>query len=171
MKIDNGKVVATSYELFTQAPEDDFEMVEQVSKEDPMYYLSGHSGLPPAFEEKLNGLTVGDTFSFEISAEDGFGEYYEENLVDFDIDMFKIEDGNIPEGILEPGNVIPFTNDDGTKIQGRINEVVGEKVNVDFNHPLAGKTLRFNGEIIEVRDATQEELEHGHVHGEGGIQH
>jgi FKBP-type peptidyl-prolyl cis-trans isomerase SlyD len=73
--------------------------------------------------------------------------------------------------LLEIGNFVPFTNDDGSQITGRIYAVEGDIVKVDFNHPLAGKTLKFEGKVIGLRDASQEELDHGHVHGEGGVQH
>ena len=66
---------------------------------------------------------------------------------------------------------MPFTNEDGSQITGRIYAVEGDTVQVDFNHPLAGKTLKFEGKVIGIRDASQEELDHGHVHGEGGVQH
>lgn len=171
MKVSEGKVVSTSYTLYTLSPDDDFEMVEQVNDDEPMLYLAGHSGLPPKYEENLDGLSAGDTYAFEIEADDAFGEYYEDNVVDFGIEMFQIEDGKVPEGFLELGNLIPFTNDDGAKIQGRIIEVTEDKVIVDFNHPLSGKKLKFEGKIIEVREATAEEKDHGHVHGPGGHHH
>lgn len=171
MKVSEGKVVSTSYNLYTLSPEDEFEIVEQVGEDEPMFFLAGHSGLPPKYEENLNGLSEGDTYAFEISPEDAFGEYYDDNVADFELEMFKIEDGKVPEGFLEPGNFVPFTNDEGARIQGRIQEVIDEKVIIDFNHPLAGKTLKFDGKIISVREASAEEIAHGHVHGPGGHHH
>ncbi|MBX2953962.1 MAG: peptidylprolyl isomerase [Leadbetterella sp.] len=171
MKISDGKVVSTSYTLYTLSPDDEFELVEEVGEEEPMLYLAGHSGLPPQFEENLNGLSAEDTYNFEIAPEDAFGEYYDDNVVDFSVEMFKIEDGKVPAGFLEPGNPIPFTNDDGARIQGRVKEVIDDKVVIDFNHPLAGKKLKFEGKIISVRDASPEEMDHGHVHGPGGHHH
>ncbi|ADQ18540.1 FKBP-type peptidyl-prolyl cis-trans isomerase [Leadbetterella byssophila] len=171
MKISNGKVVSTAYTLYTSGPGDDFELVEEVGEDEAMFYLAGNSGLPPKFEENLNGLEAGDTYNFEISPEDGFGEFYDDNVVDFSLDMFKIEDGQVPAGFLEPGNPIPFTNDEGAKIQGRVVEVKEDVVIIDFNHPLAGKTLKFEGKVLTVREATSEELDHGHVHGPGGHHH
>ncbi len=171
MKVSDGKVVSTSYTLYTLSPDDEFELVEEVGDDEAMFYLAGHSGLPPKFEENLNGLSAGDAYNFEISPEDAFGEYYDDNVVDFSLDMFKIEDGNVPAGFLEPGNPIPFTNDDGEKIQGRVIEVQDDKVIIDFNHPLAGKTLKFEGKVISVREASPEEMDHGHVHGPGGHHH
>lgn len=171
MKVSDGKVVSTAYTLYTLSPDDEFELVEEVGDDEAMLYLAGHSGLPPKFEEKLNGLSAGDTYHFEITPEDAFGEFHKDNIVDFSLDMFKIEDGKVPEGFLEPGNPIPFTNDEGAKIQGRVKEVRDNKVIIDFNHPLAGKTLKFEGKIISVREATSEEINHGHAHGPGGHHH
>ncbi len=171
MKVSDGKVVSTAYTLYTLSPDDEFELVEEVAEDEAMFYLSGHSGLPPKFEENLNGLSAGESYQFEISPEDAFGEFYEDNVVDFGLDMFRIEDGKVPDGFLEPGNSIPFTNDDGAKIPGRVVEVQNDKVIIDFNHPLAGKTLKFEGKIISVREASAEEMDHGHVHGPGGHHH
>ncbi len=164
MKVNHGKVVSTSYTLFTSAAEEDFEFIEKVNEDDPLIFLAGHSGLPPKFEEELNGLSVGDTFNFQISADEAYGEYSSENVVDFDLDLFKIDNGGIPEGFLDLGNLIPFNGEDGSKLYGTVKEVIGEKVFIDFNHPLAGKSLQFEGEILEIRDATPEETAHGHVH-------
>lgn len=84
--------------------------------------------------------------------------------------MFEV-DGSIPEDMLEPGNYIPMADSEGNQMQGRVVEVQGDEVQMDFNHPLAGKTMHFDGKVIGVRDATQEELAHGHVHGEHGHHH
>lgn len=171
MKISDGKVVSTSYKLYILSPDDEFDVVEEVNEDDPMYYLAGNSGLPPKYEENLNGLGVNDTYEFELGPEDAYGEFYPENVVDFDIDVFKIDDGKIPEGFLEIGKVLPFNHEDGSKIQGMVKEIGDEKVIIDFNHPLSGKTLRFEGKIISIREATEEEMDHGHVHGPGGHHH
>lgn len=171
MKVSNGKVVSTSYTLHTLSADDEFELVEKVGEDDAMLYLAGHSGLPPKFEKELDGLSAGDTYDFEISPEEAFGEYNIENVVDFGIDMFKVEDGKVPAGFLDIGTPIPFTNKEGDKIEGIVKEVTGDKVIIDFNHILAGKKLIFAGKIIAVREASPEEIAHGHAHGPGGHHH
>ncbi len=171
MQISEKKVVTITYELYIQSQEDDYEIVEVVGEDQPMVYLAGHSGLPVDFETKMAGLKVGDEFDFELGPQEGFGDFSEDDVADFPLDMFKIENGDIPADLLEIGNFVPFTNEDGSQITGRIYAVEGDTVQVDFNHPLAGKTLKFEGKVIGIRDATTEELEHGHVHGEGGVQH
>jgi FKBP-type peptidyl-prolyl cis-trans isomerase SlyD len=142
-----------------------------VGDAEPMVFLVGHSGLPPEFESHLMGKTAGDDFDFTIGPQDGFGDFIEEDIAEFPLEMFKIENGEVPANMLDLGNFIPFTNDDGSKITGRVHEVQNDIVLIDFNHPLAGKTLKFEGKVIGVREATPDELDHGHVHGEGGVHH
>lgn len=170
MKIEAKKVVKLIYEL--QIGENDqMELLEIVNEDEPMVFIQGLSGLPEAFEEHLNGLQAGDGFKFTVNAEDGYGDPDPDAIVDFPIENFKIEDGKIPEGMLEIGNIIPFSNDEGNRMDGRIVEIQDEIVLLDFNHPLAGQTMHFEGKVLSVRDATKEEIAHGHVHGEGGVNH
>lgn len=171
MQIADKKVVTISYELYTQEPDQEFEIVEVVGENEPMVFLVGNSGLPEDFEKNLMGKSEGDSFDFTIGAQEGFGDIEEEDIADFPLEMFKIENGEVPPNMLDLGNFIPFTNDDGSQISGRVYAVDGETVRIDFNHPLAGKSLRFEGKVLKIREATAEELDHGHVHGEGGVQH
>jgi FKBP-type peptidyl-prolyl cis-trans isomerase SlyD len=73
--------------------------------------------------------------------------------------------------MVKVGNVLPMTDSDGNQMRGSVQEITGEHVRMDFNHPLAGQDLHFAGEVLEIRDATKEELSHGHVHGPGGHHH
>jgi FKBP-type peptidyl-prolyl cis-trans isomerase SlyD len=171
MKIENNSVVHIAYELYIADPADDFEIVEVVGEDEPMVFLYGHSGLPPDFEKQLLGMVEGDDFEFELNSQEGFGDYSQEDISEFALEFFKVEDGKIPDGMLEIGNFIPFTNEDQHQISGRILAVEGDIVKIDFNHPLAGKKLRFEGEVLKVRAATADEISHGHVHGEGGVNH
>lgn len=170
MQVDNQKVVAIAYELKLQAEEGDFEVVEVVGKEDPMYFIWGMSGLPELFETNLLGLAVGDTFNFRIPPEEGYGEVDPEAIVDLPRTMFEEEGVNTDE-LLVLGNSIPMTNAEGHRLQGIVVDFSKDSVTLDFNHPLAGREMDFNGEILVVRDATETELDHGHVHGEGGVHH
>ncbi len=170
MKIESKKVVKLVYELYV-GENNNREIVEIAGDDDPMVFIHGHSGLPDEFEGNLIGLEANDTFDFSISPENGYGEIDNEALIDFPINNFKIEDGKIPEGMLEIGNFIPFANEDGNKMTGRVTEVFDDYVILDFNHPLAGQTMHFTGKILSIRNATPDEISHGHVHGEGGIVH
>jgi FKBP-type peptidyl-prolyl cis-trans isomerase SlyD len=170
MQIDNHKVVAISYALKLQEEEGDFEVVEVVDKSDPMYFIWGMSGLPELFETNLLGLSQGDTFSFRIPPDEGYGAVDPEAIVDLSRSLFEEEGVNTDE-LLVLGNSIPMTNEEGHRLQGVVVDLSKDSVTLDFNHPLAGREMDFNGEILLVRDATASELEHGHVHGEGGIHH
>jgi len=170
MKVEANKVVKIIYELEI-GDENDREMLEIVEDDEPMVFIQGMSGLPEAFEVQINGLQAGDEFKFSVDAAEGYGDPDPEAIIDFPIENFKIEDGEIPEGMLEIGNMIPFSNEDGNKMNGRIIEVTEETVILDFNHPLAGQNMHFTGKVLALRDATKDEIAHGHVHGEGGVVH
>lgn len=170
MQITNEKVVTLMYELTVTDADGEKELIETVEQEDPMAFIQGMSGLPEAFEENIEGLSVGDTFEFSIPAEDGYGEYDPTAVVELPKDIFKV-DGEYVEEMLEVGNYLPMTDDGGNQLNGKVLAVEADFVRMDFNHPLADKEMFFKGTILGVRDATQSEIEHGHVHGEGGIQH
>jgi FKBP-type peptidyl-prolyl cis-trans isomerase SlyD len=170
MKVEANKVVKIIYELEI-GDENDREMLEIVEEDEPMVFIQGMSSLPEAFEVQINGRQAGDEFKFSVDASEGYGDPDPEAIIDFPIENFKIEDGEIPEGMLEIGNMIPFSNEDENKMNGRIIEVTEETVILDFNHPLAGQNMHFTGKVLAVRDATKDEIAHGHVHGEGGVVH
>ena len=173
MKIELEKVVAIAYKLSYVEGNDPKKLIESVDEKEPMYFLYGNSGLPMKFEDHLEGLVKGDTFDFSLSSEDGFGEYLDEEIIDIPIEEFLEEDGKLDKTVFAIGRSIPMTDEHGHHVRGNvleINELAGY-IKMDFNHPLAGKNLHFVGKITEVRDASKEELEHGHVHGEGGHHH
>ncbi len=170
MKVEKNNVVALIYSL--RIPDNDGEMdiVEVVTEEDPMYFIQGISGLPEGFEEKIEGLAQGDTFDFVVSPEEGYGEFDPEAIVELPKAVFAME-GVDQEELLEIGNIVPMTNEDGERMHGQVVEVKDEVVVMNFNHPLAGKEMHFQGSILSIRPATDEEISHGHVHGEGGHHH
>jgi FKBP-type peptidyl-prolyl cis-trans isomerase SlyD len=161
MIISKEKVVSLVYQL--RVDNKDGDIVETVEKEKPFVFLSGAGLMLPKFEENLNGLKAGDNFEFTLKCEDAYGLASEEAVMDLPKNLFEVE-GNIEDGLLTEGNVIPMQNNEGQKFNGVIVEVKDEAVTMDFNHPLAGDDLFFTGSIIEVREATKEEIEHGHVH-------
>lgn len=130
----------------------------------PLVYLHGQKNIIPGLEAALEGKAIGDEFDVTIEPEEGYGEYNEEILQVMPKEAF--------QGVetIEPGMVFTAQTQNGP-VQLAVTKIEGEEVTVDPNHPLAGKTLNFTGSVIEVRDATEEELAHGHVHGEGGHQH
>lgn len=170
MQITNEKVVTLSYELTVTDAEGQKELIETVEQDDPMAFIQGMSGLPEAFEDNIEGLSEGDTFEFSIPVEEGYGEFDPTAIVELPKEIFQV-DGEFVEEMLEIGNYLPMTDDTGNQLNGKIISVENDMVKMDFNHPLVDKEMYFKGTIIGVRDATQTELEHGHVHGAGGVQH
>ena len=161
MTISKEKVVSLVYQL--RVDDKNGDIVETVEKEKPFVFLHGAGLMLPKFEENLNGLKAGDNFEFTLKCEDAYGKATEEAVMDLPKNLFEV-DGKIEDGLLAEGNVIPMQNNEGQKFNGVIVEVKEETVVMDFNHPLAGDNLYFTGSIIEVREATKEEIEHGHFH-------
>ena len=162
MKIAKDTVVSLRYELT------DVNGGAVLEKSDnPISYVhGGYDGIFPTVEEALHGKKVGDTVSVKMEPDDAFGEY-EHDLVRVESrDSFPkdIEVGMQLEGGAEG-------DDDEDYMLYTIVEVTDKEVTVDGNHPLAGKTLNFNATVTDVRAATREELDHGHVHGAGGHHH
>jgi FKBP-type peptidyl-prolyl cis-trans isomerase SlyD len=127
--------------------------------------------LLPDFESNLAGKTVGDTVSFKVAPENGYGIRNEQDIVSVPSESFKDAEGNMDTNMIKVGNVLPMMDDQGHQFQGIVVEITEDAVIMDFNHPMAGKELNFTVTVADVRAATAEELEHGHVHGPGGHQH
>jgi FKBP-type peptidyl-prolyl cis-trans isomerase SlyD len=155
MKIDQNKMVSLIYELREAGKEG---RVLEVLKEDrPLSFIFGTGRLLPAFEANLSSLGSGDTFSFNLNAEEAYGDRREEMVIDVPISVF-MQDGKIDENICRVGNEVPLVDGSGNPLLGIINEVTEDFVKMDFNHPMAGIELFFSGKIIEVREPTQKEL-------------
>lgn len=164
MKIENNHVVSLTYDLYI-TENGEKKHVESATTERPLVFLYGVGMMLPKFEEHLSGLTVGDNYSFSLTAEDGYGEYDEKAVAPLPKSMF----GDQP--LPEIGAILPLQDNNGGQFQGRVVSIAEDAVLVDLNHPMAGHELHFNGTIQDVRPATAEELDHGHVHGEGGHHH
>jgi len=168
MKVGKNKVISMTYVLTKN--DVNGELVQEVTKDKPFVVLFGVGALLPKFEENLDGLSVGDNFGFALSSEEGYGEKTPDAIVDLDKKIFEL-DGKIDDEFLFVGATIPMQNEQGHPLTGQVLEIGENAVKMDFNHPLAGESLYFTGEVLEVREASTEELEHGHVHGEGGHHH
>lgn len=168
MKIDKNKVVSVNY-LLTK--KDTGETIEQTSTERPFVFLFGTGGLLEDFETNLFNKQVGDTFDFFIDHERGYGVYDERFLAEVPMSAFVDEQGNFDEENIKVGVTLPMVDNEGQPLYGTVLEITDVHVKMDFNHPLAGQDLHFKGEVLEVRDATADELAHGHVHGPGGHHH
>lgn len=159
MTISDKMVVVLTYELIV-----DGQTIDKADKDKPLDYIHGEKMLLPKFEEEIAGKSEGEEFDFFISPENGYGEYNPEHLVELPKNCFEI-DGQIQEELLKPGNIIPMLNNEDMVVRGTVKEVKQDIVVMDFNHPLAGKTLHFKGNIISIREATEKELKEG-LHGE-----
>jgi FKBP-type peptidyl-prolyl cis-trans isomerase SlyD len=158
MKIVKDTVVSLNYELFDSTGELLERVEEQIS-----YLHGGYDGIFPLVEEALHGKSVDDQVSVTMQPDDAFGEY-DHNLVE--VEPRSSFPKEVTVGMQFEG--APEASDDDDFLLFTVVEVTDDEVTVDGNHPLAGKTLTFNCTVTGVRKATAEELEHGHVHEEGG---
>ena len=163
MKISDNKVVSLIYEL-----EVDGQIADSCDASRPLEFIFGIGHLLPKFEANIEGKTVGDKFDFRLTAAEGYGERDPRAIIDLPKTIF-MRDGHLAEEILFEGNVIPMMNADGGVMPGTVVKVGEEHVTMDFNHQMAGKDLHFTGEILKVREATEEELKNG-LHKCGGCQ-
>ena len=170
MNISEDKAVSVNYQLSGKKNNQNEELIEQTSPEHPFVFLFGFGGVLPQFEENLAGKKQGDKFDFTIDAENGYGQYEKDYVIKLQRSVFEV-DGKFDEARVKVGSDIEMSDADGNPLMGRVMSVSPEAVEMDFNHPLAGYQLHFTGEVLEVREATQEELDHGHVHGPHGHHH
>lgn len=158
MSISSNKFVRLGYELYVGS-EDERELMEQTTEDRPLEYIHGMGMMLPAFEQKLFGLSKGDKFDFVLSSEEAYGEREEEAVQELPKSIFVNENGEFDSSIVFEGNTLPMYTPDGHTVQGSVLEVREDVVVMDFNHPLAGETLHFIGEILEEHEATSEEIE------------
>ncbi len=168
MVISKDKVVSLSYELKLDKASD--EIVDQANADHPLVFLFGAGNLLPKFESHIANLKVNDSFEFSLESDDAYGPVIEEAIVDLPMDIFKIN-GEIDPGMLVVGNIIPMQDNEGRPLDGTIVAIENDAVKMDFNHPMAGRTLHFTGKVLDIREATDEEISHGHVHGPHGHHH
>ncbi len=168
--ITDNTVVSLTYELRVSDENGQQTLVETAEADEPMIFLFGRSGMPEHFEAALLGKTSGDAFEITLAPEEGYGEYDEEMLITLPKNTFEV-DGQLDEEMVQVGNYLPMADNEGNHMQGRVDEITADAVRIDFNHPLAGMTMHFEGRVAEVRPATQVEIEHGHVHGPDGHHH
>ena len=149
--------VAVSYQLCTQDKEGKRETVEEATKEQPFQFVSGLGMTLDDFEAQIVPLKKGDKFEFELTPEQAYGEYEQERVIEVPKATFEI-DGRLDKQYIYEGAIVPLQNADGQRFNGLIAKIGDTQVTVDLNHPLAGKTLIFAGEIVDMREATKEEI-------------
>jgi FKBP-type peptidyl-prolyl cis-trans isomerase SlyD len=154
-KVGNGSVVSLDYELHLG----DGRVVDASTPDTPLAYIHGEGQIVPGLERALEGLSPGDARQVVVEPQEGYGEHDARGIQEVPRDAF-------PAGFeLQVGMELAAQSEDGETVPFVVREVKPESVIIDMNHPLAGKTLHFAVKVREVRAATAEELEHGHVHG------
>jgi FKBP-type peptidyl-prolyl cis-trans isomerase SlyD len=160
MQIDKNTVVTFHYTL----NESEGGYRESTEGREPAAYLHGYSGIVRGLEREMRGKQAGDEFSVTVKPEDGFGVFQPDAVQRVPIKHLE------RPGRLVPGHVVVVNTRQG-RAQGVVRKVGRFNVDVDFNHPMAGRTLIFDVKILDVRAATPEEIAHRHVHGPGGVEH
>ena len=160
MAIEDRKVVTFHYTLRNREGEE----IESSRKGEPVTYLHGYRNIVPGLEKAMAGREAGDTFEVTVEPADAYGERNPNKVQ-------RIPAKHFPNARkLKPGQFVELQTKRGP-IQAVIVKVGRFNVDVDANHPLAGQALTFDVEITDLRDASQEEIDHGHVHGPGGVDH
>jgi len=161
--VEDNVVVTMNYSLSI-----DGEVVDSSEGEDadPIIFLQGAGQIIPGLEKSIYGLKVGDKKSVTVDSKDGYGEIDPESIVEVPKDEFP-EDFPLELGVEITVNADDEDEEGEEEMEATIVAVNESTVTLDFNHPLAGKTLNFDVHIIDIREATSEEIEHGHVHGDG----
>ena len=155
-EIADNKVATVHY---TGTIPDSGEIFDSSEGREPLTFLVGHKNMIPGFEREMIGAKVGEKREFTLTSEDAYGDHNPEAIQVVQADMF----GDItPEvGMVLNSDMGPF----------RVTEINAESITVDFNHELAGKSLTFNVAVVEIRDASEDEVSHGHAHGPGVHDH
>ncbi|MFM7233566.1 MAG: peptidylprolyl isomerase [Flavobacteriales bacterium] len=147
MKIAPGKNVAVHYTLY--AVDEENEVIEETRHDDPMRFVFGQDPMLPKFEAALLGLEPGDNFTISIPCDDAYGPEQENLFIEYPKSMF-LEDGELDDEIFQEGEIIPLESPEGDLIEGVVCEVKLNSVVLDFNHPLAGEDLLFEGSVVSV---------------------
>ena len=144
--------------------DDEGNILDQSPEGQPLAYLHGHQNIIPGLEQQLEGKSAGESLTAVVEPVDGYGEIQAQAVQKVPRDNFQgVED-------IQPG--MQFQSEAGGQVMlVTVTDVNDKEVTVDANHPLAGKRLTFDVEIQEVRAATEDELNHGHIHGAGGVEH
>lgn len=161
MAIGQNKVITMNYTL----KDEEGNVIQSTDNANPFRFLSGNKQILPKLEEEINNMIIGSKKNVKIPSTEAYGEYTEQALQ-------QVNKNNFPKDIdLQVGMEFMANSPDGHQMPFVVKDIKEEEITIDFNHPLAGKDLEFEVELVDIRDATVEEMQHGHVHGEGGHHH
>lgn len=151
------KYIAVTYKLYTNE-DGTKEMEEEAPAENPFRFISGFGTTIPGFEANIEKLNPGDTFDFVLTKDEAYGDYYEERVINLSKEIFSIN-GKFDSEHIYVDAIVPLQNEDGNRFMGHVLSISDDKVEIDLNHPLAGKELNFVGSVIESREATNQEIQ------------
>lgn len=153
------KFISVSYALYdvTQGDNGEEQLIERTTDERPFFFISGMGVTLPAFEEKIVNLVKGEEFDFVLEPEQAYGLHFDERVIELDKQIFTIN-GQFDAQHVQVGAIIPLQNEDGNRFNAVVKNITDDKVTCDLNHPLAGLKLNFCGQILENREATNEEI-------------
>ena len=154
--VQDGVVVSMEYSLHV-----DGELLDTSDGQGPLQFLVGYGNVIAGLESEMMGMQIGDSKDVVVQPENGYGEFDEEAFISVPRDQFPKD---IP---LEVDTELTVRDDEGHARYARVDNIESDTVRLDFNHPLAGAELHFNVKVIALREPSDEELEHGHVHEEG----
>lgn len=138
-------------------------IVDKTEENEPIMFLQGHGQIIPGLERQLYGMSIGESRTVLVSPEEGYGEEFSDAYAEVPREEFP------PHIPLETGTALQLRDEQGEIVNAYIVEVRDESVRLNFNHPLAGKELQFQVTVTDLRQATEEEMVHGHVHGDDGL--
>ena len=153
METVENKYITVAYKLYTME-DGEKELFEEAKAEHPFQFISGLGTTLEDFENQITSLSKGDKFDFTIPADKAYGQYDEQHVIDLPKNIFEVDGDHIKEG-----NIVPLMTGDGQRVNASVVEIKPDVVVVDLNHPLAGADLIFEGEVIESRPATNEEIQ------------
>ncbi|MEA4841270.1 MAG: FKBP-type peptidyl-prolyl cis-trans isomerase [Bacteroidales bacterium] len=158
MKVSTNKFVSASYDLYVGGEDgNEPELMEKATAEKPLSFIFGTGMMLEAFENNMAGLSEGASFDFTLASEDAYGEYSDEKVVDIPRSVFEV-DGKIDEDVIFENNIVPMMDQDGNRLDGAVVSIGEEHVKMDFNHPLAGEDLHFIGQVLVIREPSEEEV-------------
>ena len=161
MAIGQNKVVTMNYTL----KDEQGNVIQTTDNKEPFRFMSGNKQILPKLEEEVDAMIIGSKKNVKIPAKEAYGEYTEQAIQ-------QVKKANFPQDVeLKVGMEFISNTPEGQQLPFVVKEIKNEEVTVDFNHPLAGMDLEFDVELVDVRDATLEEIQHGHAHGPDGHQH
>ena len=161
MALQEKKVIIFNYTL----KDENGEMLDSTEKGGPFSFVTGNQQVLPGLEDALSRMIIGSKKNIKLAAADAYGEYDEGAVQKVKRNLFP------EEAELEIGTSYFAHSPEGQHLQFIITEIEDDVITANFNHPLAGKDLEFDVELLDIRDATPEEISHGHVHGPGGHHH